>query len=140
MVNFLRMELKKVLGVTRYSEDATYIGSCGYVRVNEEVRMRLEFYRSSTTTYDGIVMTMFNRKEGMIDTNALKFRDIWGRKAVSNPNFKEGIIPHIWENKEKEWYVYKPNQKDYQILADEISQYVGLFQEAEITQGPQMNM
>lgn len=32
-----------MLGMTRYSEDATYIGSCGYVRVNEEVRMRLEF-------------------------------------------------------------------------------------------------
>ena len=140
MVNFLRMELKKVLGMTRYSDVATYIGSCGYVRVNEEVRMRLEFSRSSTTTYDGIVMTMFNRKEGTIDTNALKFRDIWGRKVVSNPNFKEGIIPHIWENKGKEWYVYKPNQKDYQVLANEIGQYVGLFQEAEITQGPQMNM
>lgn len=139
-MNFLRMELKKMLGMTQYSEDATYIGSCGYVRVNEEVRMRLEFSRSSTTTYDGIVMTMLNRKEGTIDTNALKFWDIWGRKAVSNPNFKEGIIPHIWENKEKEWYVYKPNQKDYHILADEISQYVGLFQGAEITQGPQMNM
>ena len=139
-MNFLRMELKKMLGMTQYSEDATYIGSCGYVRVNEEVRMRLEFSRSSTTTYDAIVMTMLNRKEGTIDTNALKFRDIWGRKAVSNPNFKEGIIPHIWENKEKEWYVYKPNQKDYPILADEISQYVGLFQGGEITQGPQMNM
>ena len=140
MVNFLRMELKKVLGMTRYSEDATYIGSCGYVRVNEEVRMRLEFSRSSTTTYDGIVMTMLNRKEGTIDTNAMKFRDIWGRKAVRNPNFKEGIIPHIWENGEKEWYVYKPNQEDYRILADEISRYVGLFQEAEIAQGLQMNM
>ena len=140
MVNFLRMELKKVLGMTRYSEDGTYIGSCSYVRVNEEVRMRLEFSRSSTTTYDGIVMTMLNRKEGTIDTNAMKFQDIWGRKAVSNPNFKEGITPHIWENEEKEWYVYKPNQKDYRILADEISQYVGLFQEAEIAQGPQMNM
>ena len=85
-------------------------------------------------------MTMLNRKEGTIDTNALKFRDIWGRKAVSNPNFKEGIIPYIWENKDKEWYVYKPNQKDYQVLADEISQYVGLFQESEITQGLLMNM
>ena len=104
-----------MLGMTRYSEDAKYIGSCGYVRVNEEVRMRLEFSRSSTTTYDGIVMTMFKRKEGTIDTNALKFRDIWGRKIVSNPNFKKGIIPYIWENKEMEWYVYKPNQKDYQI-------------------------
>ena len=139
-MNFLRAELKKILSMTEYCEEAVYVGNCGYVRVNEDVRMRLEFSKSSTGTYDGIVMTMFNRKEGMIDTNALKFRDIWGRKAVSNPNFKEGIIPHIWENKEKEWYVYKPNQKDYQILADEISQYVGLFQEAEIAQGPQMNM
>lgn len=88
--------------MTQYSEGATYIGSCGYVRVNEEVRMRLEFSRSSITTYDGIDTTIINRKEGTIDTNALKFRDIWGRKVVSNPNFKEGIIPHIWENKEKE--------------------------------------
>lgn len=139
-MNFLRSELKKILGMTQYREDATYIGDCGYVRVNEDVRMRLEFFGSSTTTYNGIIMTMINRKEGMIDSNALKFGDIWGKKAVSNPNFKEGIVPHIWENKGKAWYVYKPNQKDYQILADEISQYVGLFQEAEMTQGPQMNM
>lgn len=102
--------------------------------------MRLEFFGSAATTYNGIVMTMINRKEGTIDTNALKFQDIWGKKAVSNPNFKEGIVPHIWENKGKAWYVYKPNHKDYQILAAEISQYVGLFQEAEMTQGPQMNM
>ena len=139
-MNFLRAELKKILSMTEYCEEAVYVGNCGYVRVNEDVRMRLEFSKSSTGTYDGIVMTMLNRKEGTIDTNTMKFRDIWGRKAVSNPNFKEGIIPHIWENKEKEWYVYKLNQKDYQMLADETNQYIRLFQEAEITQGPQMNM
>ena len=139
-MNFLRAELKKILSMTEYCEEAVYVGNCGYVRVNEDVRMRLEFSKSSTGTYDGIVMTMLNRKEGTSDTNAMKFRDIWGRKAVSNPNFKEGIIPHIWENGEKEWYVYKPNQKEYQMLADETNQYIRLFQEAEITQGPQMNM
>ena len=139
-MNFLRAELKKILDMTQYREEATYIGSCCYVRVNEDVRMRLEFFGSAATTYNGIIMTMINRKEGTIDTNVLKFQDIWGKKAVSNPNFKEGIVPHIWENKGKAWYVYKPNQKDYQILAAEISQYVGLFQEAEMTQGPQMNM
>ena len=131
-MNFLQMELKKILGITKCRENAVYIGNSGYVRVNEDVRLRLEFFRSSTSTY--------NRTEGAIDTNVLKFKDIWGYKAVSNPNFKEGIIPHIWENGNQTWYVYKPNQKDYQMLADEINQYVGLFQEAEITQGPQMNM
>ena len=95
MVNFLRMELKKVLGMTRYSEDATYIGSCGYVKVNEDVRMRLEFSRSSTTTYDGIVLTMLNRKDGTVDTNALKFRDIWGKKAVSNPAHTSSNTPPV---------------------------------------------
>lgn len=110
------------------------------MRVNEDVRLRLEFFRSSTSTYDGFVMTMINRTEGAIDTNVLKFKDIWGYKAVSNPNFKEKIIPYIWENGYKAWYVYKPNQKDYQMLADEINQYVGLFQESEMAQGPQMNM
>ena len=103
--------------------------------------MRLEFSKSSTGTYDGIVMTMLNRKEGTIDNNTLKFRDIWGEKTVVKHNFREeGIIPHIWENEEKAWYVYKPNQKEYQMLADETNQYIRLFQEAEITQGPQMNM
>ena len=87
-MNFLRAELKKILDMTQYREAATYIGSCGYVRVNEDVRMRLEFFGSAATTYNGIIMTMINRKEGTIDTNVLKFQDIWGKKAVSNPNFK----------------------------------------------------
>ena len=140
-MNFLRAELKKILSMTEYCEEAVYVGNCGYVRVNEDVRMRLEFSKSSTGTYDGIVMTMLNRKEGTIDINTLKFRDIWGEKTVVKHNFREEvIIPHIWENEEKAWYVYKPNQKEYQMLADETNQYIRLFQEAEITQGPQMNM
>lgn len=139
-MHFLQKELKKILDATQCRDDAAYIGTTGYVRINGDVRMRLEFTRSSTSTYDGIVMTMLNRKEGPIDTNVLKFKDIWGKKSVSNPNFKEGIVPHIWEYRDKtEWYVYKPNQKDYQMLAEEINQYTSLFQE-EIIQGPQMSM
>lgn len=139
-MHFLQKELKKILDATQCRDDEAYIGTTGYVRINEDVRMRLEFTRSSTSTYDGIVITMLNRKEGPIDTNVLKFKDIWGKKSVSNPNFKEGIVPHIWEYREKtEWYVYKPNQKDYQMLAEEINQYTSLFQE-EVIQGPQMSM
>lgn len=59
-MNFLRAELKKILDMTQYREAATYIGSCGYVRVNEDVHMRLEFLGSATTTYNGIIMTMIN--------------------------------------------------------------------------------
>lgn len=86
-------------------------------------------------------MAMLNWKDGPIDTNVLKFKEIWGKKSVNNPNFKDGLVPHIWEYRDKtEWYVYQPNKKDYQILAEEIRQYIGMFQEAEVLQGPQINM
>lgn len=140
-MSFLQQELKKILNLTHCAGDVTYIGSTGYVRVNADVRMRLAFAQSSTTSYDRIVMTMINRKDGPIDTNVLKFKDILGKKPVSNSYFEEGIAPHIWEYREKmEWYAYKPSRKDYQMLADEISRYANLFQEQEATQGPQMHM
>ena len=140
-MNFLQRELKKILEMTQYSQEATCIGNASYVKVNGDVRLRLEFSRSSTSLFDGIVMTMLNRKEGPIDMNVLKFKDIWGKKSVSNPNFKDGLVPYIWEYREKtEWYVYKPNQKDYLRLAKEIDQYIGMFQEMDLMQGPQMSM
>mgnify|MGYP000102144289 CR=1 FL=1 len=37
-MNFLRAELKKILSMTEYCEEAVYVGNCGYVRVNEDVR------------------------------------------------------------------------------------------------------
>lgn len=47
-------------------------------------------------------MTMFNRKEGTIDINTLKFRDIWGEKTVIKPNFrKEGDSTHLGKRRER---------------------------------------
>jgi len=64
-----------------------------------------------------------------------------GKKSVSNPNFKEDLVPYIWKYRDKtEWYVYKTNQKEHQMLAKEIDQYISMFQETELMQGPQMNM
>ncbi len=100
-MSFLQQELKKILNLTHCAGDVAYIGSTGYVRVNADVRMRLAFAQSSTTSYEGIVMTMLNRKDGPIDTNVLKFKDILGKKPVSNSYFEEGIAPHIWEYREK---------------------------------------
>ena len=140
-MNFLQKELKKILDMSQCGEDAVCIGKASYIRINGDVRLRLEFSGSSSGSYDGITMTMLNRKDGPIDTNVLKFKEIWGNKSVNNPNFKDGLVPHIWEYRDKtEWYVYQPNKKDYQILAEEISRYIDMFQEAEVSQGPQINM
>lgn len=46
-------------------------------------------------------MTLLNRREGEIDSSLLRFRDLWGMKKVSNPNFREGVSPHLWLNNGK---------------------------------------
>lgn len=111
-MNFLQRELKRILDLTKCGEEAVCIGKASYIRISGDVRLRLEFSGSSASLYDGITMTMLNWKDGPIDTNILKFKDIWGEKSVINPNFKEGLVPHIWEYRGKtEWYVYQPKQK-----------------------------
>ncbi len=37
----------------------------------------------------------------MIDNNVLKFKDIWGKKSVSNPNFKERPVLYNLEYRGK---------------------------------------
>ena len=81
--------------MSQCGEEAVCIGKASYIRINRDVRLRLEFSGSSSGLYDGIIMTILNRKDGPIDTNVLKFKDILGKKSVSNPNFKEGLVLHI---------------------------------------------
>ena len=60
-------------------------------------------------------------------------------KAVSNPNFPNGVSPHMWIDRgQLEWYAYAPNPRDYEILADQISDYVDVFQEQDISHGMEM--
>ena len=140
-MNFLEQEMKKILKFSQMSETPTFLGRACYIRMNGNLRMKLEFSGSSVGTYDRLNMEMLNRKEGLIDKNIIRFEDIFGKKAVSNPNFKEGIVPHMWTYRDTtEWYAYKPVQKDYQKLAEVVDQYIQLFQELGMEQGPQMSL
>ena len=53
---------------------------------------------------------------------------------VNNPNFRDGVIPHMWDDYGKvDWYVYNPNSRDYQKLIDAVSDYLEVFQEQSQT-------
>jgi len=50
------------------------------------------------------------------------------RNGGSNPNFKEGIVPHIWTGDRKpDWYVYKPTDMDIKKLTVEMDVYLSVF-------------
>ena len=128
-MNFFEQELRKIVG-SAYP-DATYIGRACYVRLGEENRAKIQFVTGIVSNqYNALQMTILNRSEGTVDTLRVSLTDLLGKQATKNPNFRNGVEPHIWDdNGNVSWYVYQPSSRDYQTLTNEISEYLGLFQQ-----------
>ena len=83
--------------------------------------------------YEAIKATIINRNDGPVDAVTLRFSDLFGKKAVSNPNFRDGVIPYIWKYGDKiEWYVYKPTKADYDQISEAINDYLDVYREPEL--------
>lgn len=122
-------ELRKIVS-PRYP-DATYVGRACYVRLSEMNRAKIQFISTHIASqYDALRLTILNRDEGAVDNLVLRFSDLLGKKHTSNPNFRDGVIPHLWDDCGKvAWYVYQPSSRDYQKLSDAVGSYLEVFQE-----------
>lgn len=138
-MNFYESELKKVMEKSAILREQKYVGRACFGTVGKDIRARIEFVTTGTADqYEGIKTSIINRKEGVVDSMLLRFSDIWGKRKVANPNFKDGIIPCIWADDGKsDWYVYHPTKGDYRQLSAGIEQYLSVFQDMEMTQGEQ---
>ena len=135
-MNFFESELKKIMENSGILKDQKYVGSICYGTISEDLRARVEFVTLGVSDrYAGLKTSIINRKEGVVDSILLRFTDIWGKPKVSNPNFKEGVNPHIWtDNGKSEWYVFHPAAEDYQKVADTVENYLSVFQDMTMTQ------
>lgn len=136
-MNYYEQELKKI--VQPQYPDAAYVGRACYVHLGGANRAKIELDASYVVNqYDSLKITILNRNEGAVDHLRLRFLDLLGPKKVSNPNFPDGVIPHIWDDYGKvDWYVYHPNAKDYQKLTEAVSSYLEVFQEQTMSEQPQ---
>ena len=128
-MTFYEQELRKIIG-ERYP-DAAYVGRACYVRLSDMNRAKIQFVTGIVSNqYNALHMTILNRSEGQVDTLRLRFSDLFGKKMVNNPNFRDGVIPHIWDDYGKvSWYVYHPTRQDYEILSHAVSDYLEVFQD-----------
>ena len=128
-MTFFEKELRKIVE-PNYPE-ATYVGRACYVRLDEMNRAKIQFVTTGISSqYSALRLTILNRQEGEVDNLLLRFSDLLGKKMTSNPNFRDGIMPHIWDDHGKAcWYVYQPTQKDYEALIAEVSEYLEVFME-----------
>ena len=130
-MTFFEQELQKIFGKGMGLSDIRIVGNACYGGLSEDIRMKAYFDTKRVSgQYEVLKITMLNRNEGPIDSVALHFSDLWGRKKVNNPNFREGIYPYMWKDGgNAEWYVYKPNADDYGQLSRAASDYLDVFRE-----------
>lgn len=130
-MNFFEQELKRLFAKDHAFDDVKFIGKVCYGTLGEKTRMKLEFVTIGTyQKYEGIKATVIDKTDGVIDTLTLKFSDVWGKKKLNNPNFRDGIEPYVWIYNEKaEWYAYEPTNADYKVMAESVSDYAELFKE-----------
>ncbi|MSS91338.1 hypothetical protein FYJ45_24805 [Eisenbergiella tayi] len=135
-MNFFESELKKIMGNSNILKDQKYVGRMCYGTISEDLRARIEFVTLGVHDhYAGLKTSIINRKEGVVDSMLLRFTDIWGKPKVSNPNFREGVNPHIWtDNGKSDWYVFHPTNADYQKLAAGVENYLSVFQDMAMVQ------
>ena len=134
--NAFQQELRKI--VSPSYPDAAYVGRGCYVRLSEMNRAKIQFISTHIASqYDALRLTILNRGEGTVDNLVLRFSDLLGKKHTSNPNFRDGVVPHLWDDGGHiYWYVYQPSNRDYEELSDVVGSYLEVFQEQVQMEGP----
>lgn len=130
-MNYFEQELRRLFGNDAAISDKRFVGRAFFGKLTDNLRVRIEFVTLSTADhYEAIKATVINLNDGPVDTITLRFSDLYGKKTVSNPNFRDGIVPHIWKYGDKiEWYAYKPTKADYEQLSGALKNYLNVFRE-----------
>ena len=129
-MNFFEQNLRKC---TEGHDNAKFIGNALYIPLGENNRLKLQFVTLGYADhYAGIRLTALDKNSGTIDSTTLKFKDIWGKKKINNPNFRDGLVPYPWVyNGVIEWYGYQPTPRDFEQLSEQINNYAELFMEQD---------
>ena len=105
--------------------DATYIGNVAYIKKDGKVVKICINNAFSTDNYETLVIRTTDKNNSQMDCITLKFIDLIGMKPTNNPNFRNGVVPHIWKNgREIDWYVYHPTQEDFDVMHKAIEDYL----------------
>lgn len=138
-MNFYETEMKRIFRDSEVLQTPQFCGKTCLAILDDDLRVKIQFSTERVADqYVGLLVSVINRTEGVIDREMFYFSDVLGDipKLASNP-FAKNI--HIWECDGKaEWYSYKPTQDDYKSIEATISGYLSLYQEETIRMGGQM--
>ena len=127
MATTLKAEVQKIVRPLAMGE--VFVGNSAYIKLGD-VKIRVDLYNTfSIDNYDALMLRAVNAKTGDVDTNVVKFSDLFGKKPTTNPNFRDGIVPHLWRDRGVfDWYVYHPTAEDYKRLTKEVEAFISIFE------------
>lgn len=128
-VTTFEKELKNIFDKVEGLTDKKYVGRAFYANIDKDVRLKAEFVTLNTYEhYEALRLKTIKRDEGEIDVTVIHFKDVWGKKPTNNPNFSDGIYPHMWITEGNlEWYVYVPSGIDYEKMRSQVSDFVEVY-------------
>lgn len=135
MSNLFEQELRNLFGDGAIIHDPVFIGRACLGTLGRDLRVRVEFDDPAVLhNYDSLSVKVINRSEGVVDRINLPIVDLIGVKKIpGNPNFPEGLAPHIWiYNGKVEWYGYKPTVADRAAIRSTVAQYLSVFREQSL--------
>ena len=134
MSSFFEQELWHLFGDGKTFDNPACSGRACLGTLGRDLRVRAQFVSTHISgEYDALKLTVLNRTDGPVDTLVLKLKDMLGKKPVpGNPNFRSGVIPHIWEDYGKfEWYAYRPTAADYETIRQAAREYLDVFRDRQ---------
>ena len=143
-MNFFTQELKKIADRCDFIDDMRFAGRTCMFRLSDDITGRLEFSTNGTAdVYSTLQISLFNRKEGLIDSLKIPIVDMIGVKHMrgdTKPRKTDMTSPYIWGCGNIGWHGFDPTGEDYSLMAQETDNYLEMFAEPQISENMGMEM
>ena len=126
-MNYFEQELRNIVGRCEYIRNPNYVGRACVGRLDDDFVVKMEFENTMIRDkYNALRITLMNRSEGEIDSQLIRFNELWGVKSFNGND----IDPHIWKyNDEVSWYCYTPTNAELKALSQSVDDYLECFVE-----------
>ena len=129
-MNFYEKQLKRMFSdFDRQSGDTIFAGKAMLSIISDDLRAKVEFITTRVAgQYEGLRLSIINKHDGVIDSQAFMFHEIIGLKGP-----KKDQKPHVWDDNGKpDWFVYEPTTEELEQIGSKVEDYVFMYADHEL--------
>lgn len=129
-MNFYEKQLKRMFpDCDTQSGDTIFAGKAMLSIISDDLRAKVEFITTRVAgQYEGLRLSIINKHDGVIDSQAFMFHEIVGLKGP-----KKDQKPHVWDDNGKpDWFVYEPTTEELEQIGSKVEDYVLMYADHEL--------